>query len=686
MRRNIEIGVDTGGTFTDVVCHEPGQPLRVVKIPSTPKDPSEAVLAALPHMQREWGIQPDRIARFIHGTTVATNAVLERKGARIGLLTTAGFSDVIEIGRQLRHDTYGIALTPETPIFLAPGRQRREIDERIGAKGEVVRPLDPQQVRAAIVDLVDSERIEGLAVCFLFSFLNDAHEREVAAIARELYPDLPVSLSSDVNPAFREYERTVVTAFDAYIKPVINGYLTRLENNLKAAGVTAPLQIMQSRGGVAAAEIARMRPVNLFLSGPAGGVIGGRMAGVSVDCENLITVDVGGTSSDIALISRGKPILRAEGLIDGFPVRTGMVDVNAIGAGGGSIAWIDGGGGLRVGPESAGSDPGPACYGRGGVRATVTDASIVLGYLNPDYFAGGRLKLDPGKAAEVIERTIARPLGLSVEEAAAGIHKVVNAQMSEGIRLVSIKQGLDPRNFVLVPLGGAGALHATALAQDLGIDRIIVPQHPGVLAAIGHLCAPVEHAASVAIQKRLDDLSVEEVAQALSGLDRRCADLMSHEGDLPHPPSVRYTADVCYVGQSHHIEVPLHPGAGCFDRLRGDFLELHDRIFGYATAGALKIANVHAIHEAKTDSDLIFAAARDGAATAGAIRRVRFATTGEAVDTPIYQRTALAPGAKIHGPAIVEQADTTTVIDRGWTARVIQGGVLSIERNAGADA
>ena len=432
------IGVDIGGTFTDVVVRRPGARTRIMKIPSTRKDPSVAVLEALKQMEAEWALPPQEVARFVHGTTVATNAVLERKGACIGLMTTQGFRDVLEIGRQMRHQMYDLALDPETPTFLAPSRFRREIRERISATGEVLEALDEAAVAVAADELV-SAGAQAIAVVFLFSFLNDSHERRAREIIARRHPDVFVSLSSEVDPAFREYERSVVTAFDAYVKPVVDRYLANLDAGLLAAAVPAPLQIMQSRGAICSWATARLRSVRLFLSGPAAGVIGARTVGGAADSRDLITVDIGGTSCDIALIEDGSPALRSEGRIDGYPVRVSMLDVNSIGAGGGSIAWLDAARGLRVGPHSAGSEPGPACYGLGGNEPTLTDASVVLGYLHPEHFAGGRLKLRPELSRKAIERVIARPLNFTVEQAALGIYRIVNAQVAEGIRLVSIR-------------------------------------------------------------------------------------------------------------------------------------------------------------------------------------------------------------------------------------------------------
>jgi N-methylhydantoinase A len=680
----VRIGVDIGGTFTDVVVRRPGAPTRIMKIPTTRRDPSIAVIEALARIEGEWGIAPAAIGRFVHGTTVATNAVLERKGARIGLITTEGFRDVLEIGRQMRHQMYELALDPETPVFLAPGRFRREVRERVGAAGEVLKALDEDAVAAA-ADALVAEGAQAIAVVFLFSFLNDAHERAARDIIAARHPDVFVSLSCEVDPAFREYERTVVTAFDAYVKPVVDRYLANLDAGLARAAVPAPLQIMQSRGGISGSATARLRPVRLFLSGPAAGVIGARAAGEAAGLRDLITVDVGGTSCDIALIEAGTPALRSEGLIDGYPVRVGMVDVNSIGAGGGSIAWLDAGGGLRVGPHSAGSEPGPACYGQGGREPTVTDASIVLGYLNPDHFAGGRLKLEPELAREAIARVVARPLGLTVDEAALGIHRILNAQMAEGIRLVSIRQGHDPRRFALVALGGGGALHACALAEELGVTRILVPRHPGVLSAAGLLAAPVEHEVSAALPRALDGLDLGEVRGALHALDARCGALMAQEKVAPGEVARQYFADICYVGQGYHLEVPFEPdGPDPFGALTAAFYAAHDRTYGYAPAAPVRLVNLRSVHAAAGWDGLAQDEPWQPAAREALVRRARILLPErqEAVDAAVYDRFALKTGDTFDGPAIVEQDDTTTLLAPGWRARVDALGNLLLEWSA----
>lgn len=676
----VDIGIDIGGTFTDVVCRHPGGALRTVKIPTTRGDPSAAVLGAVAHITRHWEVAPAAIARFLHGTTIATNAVLERKGARIGLVASQGFRDVLEIGREMRQSLYKIIMEPETPVFLAPGALRKEVREQVSAQGEIVVPLDEEDVLRAAGELV-AAGAEAIAVSYIFAFLNPAHERRTRELIEAAHPGVMVSLSSEVDPAFREYERTVVTCFDAYMKPVVDRYLERLETGLAKAGVAAPLQVMQSRGGLAGTTVARKRPVRLFMSGPAAGVIGGTITGLAAGHRDLITIDIGGTSSDIALVEGGKPIIRPEGHIAGFPVRVPMVDVNAIGAGGGSIAWLDGAGGLRVGPQSAGSEPGPACYGRGGEEATVTDASLVLGYLDPGYFAGGSLRLDPTLARAVIERRVARPLGLSVEEAALGIHRVVNAQMVEGIRLVSIRQGFDPRRFTLVALGGAGPIHATALAGELSIGSVLIPRNPGVLSAAGLLAAPIEHEVAAAFPRPLKDLPFAEVRGALAELDRRCAALMAEER-VAGPSTIRYFADMWYIGQSYHLEVPLDAAdADPLGRLYRDFLALHDRVYGHSTEAPAAIVNLRSVHRAGGADTLAAGAWRpSGGAPRKAERRIRVAGEPAPVAAAIYDRAAMPAGMAIAGPAIVEQEDTTTLVEPGWRGRVLEDGNLLLER------
>ena len=673
------VGVDIGGTFTDIVCAGSDGSFRLMKRATTRGDPAAAVREAVAAMRADLAIDPAAIIRFVHGSTVATNAVIERKGARTGIITTAGFRDVLEIGRQMRHQMYDLVLKPETPVFLAPGARRKEVRERIAANGDIVTPLDEDDVRRAAASLV-ADGVEAVAIVFLFSFVNPAHERRAREIVTAEHPRLAISLSSEVDPAFREYERTAVTAFDAYLKPVVADYIARMGRDLAETGVPAPLQIMQSRGGISAAANAARRPVRLFLSGPAAGVVGGVSVGRAAGAEDLITVDIGGTSCDIALVSGGEPLVRAEGVIDGYTIRVPMVDVTAIGSGGGSVARLDDAGALRVGPQSAGSEPGPACYGRGGAEPTVTDASLVLGYLDPDYFAGGTLRLDLEHAHAALAPLAAR-MGTSVEQAALGIHRVLSAQMAEAMRLVSIGRGIDPRGYALLPLGGAGPIHAAALAVELGMSRIIVPPHPGVLSAAGLLAAPIEHEVSAAFPRPLAETDWSEVVAALAELDTGCARLMAGEGVAPGAISVRHFADLCYIGQGYHLEVPLREeDPEPLAALHRDFLTAHDRIYGYAAEAPARLVNLRAVHRVVLPAPAL--ATPVPAAGAGRPKRHRLVLIDAAAGfetAAVYDRATLAAETRIAGPAIVEQADTTTLIPTGWYCRAAEAGHLLIE-------
>lgn len=674
----MRIGVDVGGTFTDFSCISPSGRQVAFKLPSTPDDPSEAVILGLRELRDKFDISPRDISMFAHGTTVATNAVLERKGATVGLITTEGFRDVLEIGRQMRQKMYSIRLEPETPVFLAPGRRRVSVNERIGADGAIIKSLDENNVLAA-VERLRAEDVNSLAITLLFSFMNPIHERRIKEIVIDHWPDMLISLSSEVDPVFREYERTVVTAFDAYIKPTVDSYLSKLKTALLQEGVTAPLQVMQSRGGLAGAETARMRPVRLFLSGPAGGVIGGLGEGKANTFGNLITVDIGGTSCDIALISESKPLLRQEGVIDKFSIRVPMVDVNAIGAGGGSIAWIDESGGLRVGPHSAGSEPGPACYDRGGVHPTVTDASLVSGLLDKNYFAGGRFRLNQEKSCAVIDRYIAKPLGISVEHAALGIQKVLISQMSEGVRFVSIKQGFDPREFVLLALGGAGPLYACALAEELNIGRVLVPRNPGVLSATGLLNSSVEHEISSSFNRILGETSLAEVSSALSLLDAQAQKLMLKEAVEMTDVEVSYAADICYLGQGYYLEVPLEiEKSSPLELAYQNFLKIHDRIYGHSVDGPVRIVNLRTVHKVPTRSEITQPEITRGEPLK-VHRDILIENDGKFEKVPVLQRAKMPVEFYFEGPAIVEQNDTTTWIPKEWCGTVLNTSTLLLE-------
>jgi N-methylhydantoinase A/oxoprolinase/acetone carboxylase beta subunit len=684
----IQIGVDIGGTFTDIVALDRDGRLALAKVPSTPKDLLDGIGAAVTKVLALAGARPGDVERFIHGTTVATNAILEQKGAVTAILTTEGFEDVLELGRMKRSRMYDLAMDPEVPTFLAPRRRRLGVRERLDAKGRVLVPLDETDVRR-YAHALRLQGVQAIAVCYLFSFVNPAHERRTREIIAEVAPEISVSLSSDVDPTFREYERLCVTAFDAYLGPVVKRYLAGLENTLRELGVRAVPLIMRSRGGIVSAALAAQQPVTLFLSGPAGGVIGAGFAAERSGVRDFVSLDMGGTSNDVAVVRQGKPLLASEGTIGPYPVRTPMVDVNTIGAGGGSIAWIDAAGGLRVGPRSAGAEPGPACYGRGGDAATVTDASVVLGYLNPARFAGGSMTLDPD-AAERAVAAIGRRLGVDTVTAAAGIHRVVNARMADQIRLMTIKRGYDPRQFALVALGGAGPVHVAALSEEMGMAEVLVPEAPGVLAAFGLLAAAIEHHHARTLQARTDVADLGEVNRCLAELDAAGRARMTEEGVPTSEVRVAYATDMRYVGQAYELEVPLAAPvtAEAVPEIVAAFHGVHERVYGYARAQQpVEFVNFRAVHTFPLAKPVVQPKVARAMGSVGGhfgARRApddeRRAYFGRFVPTAIYERARLPLGARVAGPAIVEQTDTTTVIPPGVTAHVDDAGNLRLRR------
>ncbi len=675
----MQIGVDIGGTFTDIVALDRAGRLALTKVPSTPKDLLEGIGAAVIQVLALAGARPADVERFIHGTTVATNAILEQKGAVTAILTTEGFEDVLELGRMKRSRMYDLAMDPEVPTFLAPRRRRVGIPERLDARGQILVPLDEDAVRAAVPAL-RAQAVQAIAVCYLFSFVNPAHERRTREIVAELAPEISVSLSSEVDPTFREYERLCVTAFDAYLGPVVKRYLAGLADTLGGLGVPGVPLIMRSRGGIVSAALAAQQPVTLFLSGPAGGVIGATFAAERSGVRDFVSLDMGGTSNDVAMVRDGTPLLASEGMIGPYPVRTPMVDVNTIGAGGGSIAWIDAAGGLRVGPRSAGADPGPACYGRGGDEATVTDASVVLGYLNPARFAGGTLALDAA-AAERAVAAVGRRLGVDAVTAAAGIHRVVNARMADQIRLVTIKRGYDPRQFSLVVLGGAGPVHGAALAAEMGMAEVLVPEAPGVLAAFGLLAAAIEHHHARTLQAPTDAADLDAVNRCLAELDAAGRGRMREEGVAAEQVRVAYGADMRYVGQAYELEVPIAVPVTRerMPEILAAFHAVHERVYGYArTQQPVEFVNFRVVHTYPLPRPVVTPAARATGTLADAQLGERRVYFGAFVPTAIYERARLPLGARLAGPAIVEQSDTTTVIPPGVTALVDEAGNLRL--------
>ena len=673
----MQIGVDIGGTFTDIVALDRGGRLALTKVPSTPKDLLDGIAAAVTNVLALAGGTPRDVERFIHGTTIATNAILEQKGAVTAVLTTEGFEDVLELGRMKRSRMYDLQMDPEVPTFLAPRRRRLGIRERLDARGRVLVPLDESGVRAAVTRL-HAQGVQAIAVCYLFSFVNPAHERRTRAIVAEVAPEISVSLSSDVDPTFREYERLCVTAFDAYLGPVVKRYLAGLADTLRGLGVPAVPLIMRSRGGIVSAALAAQQPVTLFLSGPAAGVIGAGFAAERSGVRDFVSLDMGGTSNDVGVVRDGKPLLASEGSIGPYPVRTPMVDVNTIGAGGGSIAWIDAAGGLRIGPRSAGAEPGPACYGRGGEDATVTDASVVLGYLNPARFAGGALALDVG-AAERAVAAIAKRLGVDTVSAAAGIHRVIHSRMAD--QIMAYKYVV--KKFALVVLGGAGPVHGAALAEEMGMAEVLVPEAPGVLAASGLLAAAIEHHHARTLQARTDAADLSAVNGCLGELDAAGRARMREEGVPAGDVRVAYAADMRYVGQAYELEVPITAPVepARVPEIVAAFHAVHERVYGYARAQQpVEFVNFRAVHTYPLPRPVVTPAARATGTLEDARLGERRAYFGGFVPTAIYERTRLPLGARLAGPAIVEQSDTTTVIPPGVTALVDEAGNLRLRR------
>jgi N-methylhydantoinase A len=659
------VGVDTGGTFTDFVVSDDGV-LRVHKVLSTPGNPAEAILRGL----RELSVGDD-LAALVHGSTVATNAVLERKGVRTGLITTAGFRDVLEIGRQTRPKLYALRVEREPP--LVPRELRVEVRERLDERGAVLTPLDPDSIDEAITILKLAE-VESVAVCLLFSFANPAHEQAVVEAARAA--GFHVSASSEVLPEFREYERTSTVVLNAYVAPIMDRYLGELERSLPDA---APLRIMQSNGGSISAATARREAARTLLSGPAAGVVGAAYVASASGFEHAITFDMGGTSTDVALID-GELTETTDGTIGDFPTRLPMIDIHTVGAGGGSIAWFDTGGALRVGPRSAGADPGPAAYGRGGVEPTVTDANVVLGRLIPDAFLGGGMALQLDAAREAVGR-IATRLGSTVEEAALGMVRIANANMEAAIRVISVERGHDPRLFTLVAFGGAGPLHACELASALRIPRVLVPSTPGVLSALGMLAADIlkDYVRTVMVAS---DAAAGVVEPVFAELEARGRAELTVEGLPAERIVIERYLDLRYAGQSYELVVPYQ---GDLAAAVDGFHAAHDRRFGYSDPNErVQVVNVRLKARGLAERPEIARAPIDPTVTAEptSTRTVIFAgaSGAEAHETPIYARERFVPGVTFDGPAIITQYDTTTVVPPGWRVMVDETGNLVIER------
>jgi N-methylhydantoinase A len=661
------VGVDTGGTFTDFVVHQDGH-LHVHKVLSTPADPAQAILTGLSDLGI---VDADAI---IHGSTVATNAVLEQKGANVGLITTAGFRDVLEIGRQDRPKLYDLRVVKQPP--LVPRHQRVEVLERLNEHGEVLTPLEPESIELAIRALRDAN-VESVAICLLFSFANPKHERRVTRRVREM--GLEVSASHEVLPEFREYERTSTVVLNAYVGPLMSRYLRTLESSLPES---TPLRIMQSNGGSISAAMAGREAARTLLSGPAAGAVGAAYVAAASGHQQSISFDMGGTSTDVALIDGGL-IETTDGTVGGYPTRLPMIDIHTVGAGGGSIAWFDAGGALKVGPRSAGATPGPAAYARGGTEATVTDANVVLGRLNADDFVAGDMHLDVDAARRAL-KPIADRLGGTVEEAALGIIRIVNANMEAAIRVISVQKGYDPRQFTLVAYGGAGPLHACELASIMRIPRVLVPATPGVLSAYGMLAADIrkDYVQTLMLEQHDDMSGLADVFDTMSSRAR--AEIASEKVAEDRIRIERYL-DIRYSGQSHELTVRFESDV---KNAVEAFGSAHQRQFGYSDVNEpVQIVNARVKAFGQADRPVIQRTKPHANAIVppATQRKVVFPVEQIATvfDTPIYEREQLVSGLEVSGPAIVTQYDTTTVLSPGWTMTVDETGSLIFSRHEG---
>ena len=647
------LGVDTGGTFTDFVLQD-GDTLRVHKVLSTPEAPEQAILQGI----AELGLNPAGL-RLVHGSTVATNAVLEGQGVRTAFITNRGLGDLLTIGRQARRSLYD--LQPAPPLPPVPASLCLETGGRLGADGSVVEPLEAQDLedlKAALQAL----RPEAVAISLLFSFLDARFEQAIEAVVPE---GIFVSRSSAVLPEYREYERGIATWLNAWVGPKVGGYLQRLCERLSPA----PVSVMQSSAHTIDADYAARHAVRLLLSGPAAGLLGARHVGAAAGCARLLTFDMGGTSTDVALVD-GAIELTSEGRIGDYPVAVPMVDLHTIGAGGGSIATVDAGGLLQVGPRSAGAQPGPACYGRGGTRPTVTDANLILGRLLPDAFLGGEMELD-GAAARAAMAGLASRLGLSIEEAAEGIVRLADEHMVNALRVMSVQRGIDPREFTLVCFGGAGGLHVCALAEALGMEQALVPMHGGVLSALGMLVATPGRELSRTLRGELGRLPEADIEQTLAELRSQGIAALQAEGQRETDLQAWYSADLRYLGQSFTLNLPWSGSAGT----AAAFHAAHQARYGHALDQAVELVNLRArVSAAAPDLTLRCPPSR------AAQSRRTVALHGVHQAATVFARDTLAPGQRLAGPALITETVATTYVAPGWQAEVHASGSIRLQR------
>ena len=691
---DFRVGVDIGGTFTDIVFLGSDGRVLARKVASTPDDYSRAVLSGIAAGVEELAITPASVSEVSHGFTVATNAIIEGKGAHTALITTEGFRDILEFRRNRTPRLYDLYY--EKSPTLIKRQHRLEVGERLNFRGEVLRPLNVEDVDRAVQAVRDSG-VESVAVCLLHSYANPSHEQYIAEVLRERAPDVILTLSSELLPEMKEYERTSTTVINSYVRPVVERYLTLLTDGLTDMGVTVPLTVMQSNGGLATSGIAKERPVYCIESGPAAGVVGAYHLGRRLGMPNLMTLDMGGTTAKASIIENGEMLQAPEYEVgggisvghrllrgSGHILRVPAIDLAEVGAGGGSIASVDRSGSLRVGPQSSGAFPGPACYRLGGQDATVTDADVLLGYLNPQHLLAGDFEIDAELARRAVAAHVARPLGLSEVDAAHGIHAVVNSNMGRALRAVSSERGRDPRRFDLVCFGGGGPVHAAGLAEMLDIARVVVPPFPGVFSSFGLLVADVEHHFVQTYFKTFDEIEVDALSELLERLwGEGCSQLRLEGFDDAHQEFVTQV-DMKYEGQVSDLTVPFPSGPvnrASLAAVAESFDQEHEQSFGYRTDTGFQLVNVRVIARGLSEQSRMperfeLATGSGGSQTS---RNVYFGPNRGWADTPVVSRGSLV-GQSVTGPLIIEEYDSTTVVPPSWTASVDESSNIILER------
>ena len=660
------IGIDVGGTFTDVTLlnSETGR-YYTYKLSSTLQDQSLAIANGTKETLELYGVPVSEIEYFGHGTTVATNMIIERKGAKTALITTKGFRDLLEIGRQTRPSLYNIM--EDKPETLVKRSLRKEISERVTAKGDILRDVDRDEVRAVLKELKE-QGVESIAVCFLFSFLNSRNEKIVEECIKEVWPEAYYSVSSTILPEFREFERLSTTVINSYLGPRMKMYIHNLRQRIKEVGVTVEPYITQSNGGVMSISSTIQTPVQTALSGPSAGVMGAVYIAEAAGFKDIITYDMGGTSTDVSLVKDGIAEYTTKRKVCGLPSGVPMIDVHAVGAGGGSIAQIDNAGALKVGPESAGANPGPAAYGLGNENPVVTDANLVLGRINPHYVLGGRLKIDAELSKKAVKKKIADPMGIGTEEAALGIVKVVNSNMARAIRVITVEKGHNPSDFTLVAYGGAGPLHAVHLAQEMGIRTVLIPPAPGALCALGLLTADIKKSYVRTAIASYDEMTPEQINAVMSSLRDEGSAWLDSEKVPNERRKFHGIAEMRYVGQNYELQVEIpteNITVSDIEKMKQDFFVAHDKNYGYYNPNApVQFVNFRceATGIVKKPNLAELETTLDDPSKAEIGRRVVHFEESGAVDCPVYDRAKFGRAERVNGPCIIEQMDSTTVV------------------------